>query len=100
MLFGRVEVCREDYRARPEDVLSGSTFPGGLLPESYDVGPLRLGLETRFNPTFVPLASALDLRDGVSPFAATFAASEGLPVHGDISKEAVEFLVREITGGS
>jgi hypothetical protein len=100
VLFGRVEVCREDYRARPEDVLPGSTFPGGLLPESYDAGPLRLGLETRFNPTFVPLASALDLRDGVSPFAATFTAREGLPVHGDISKEAVEFLVREITGGS
>ena len=55
-------------------------------------------LETRFNPTFVPLASALDQRSGASPFAATFTAKDGLLVHGAFPDGAVPFLLKELTG--
>jgi hypothetical protein len=93
-----ITLCSEEYKARAEDVLPGSTFPSGLLPDSYDAGAARIDLETRFNPTFIPLASALDLRGTATPFAATFAAAKGQLVHGAFPEGSVEFLMKELTG--
>jgi hypothetical protein len=97
--FGSVELCREDYKARAEDVLPGSTFPGSLLPASVEVSGVTIDLDTKFDPTFVPLASALDLKNDVSPFAATFTAAGGLLVHGAFPDGAVPFLLKELSAG-
>jgi hypothetical protein len=95
-LFTSITLCQEDYKARDEDVLPGSTFPGSLLPDSVDVSGITITLDTKFNPTFVPLASALDQRNGASPFAATFSASSGVLVHGAFPDGAVDFLAKEL----
>src|SRR5262249_29086521 len=95
-----ITLCSEDYKARAEDVLPGSTFPGGLLPDSFDAGGVRIDLETRFNPTFVPFVSALDLHGAATPFAATFAAAKGQLVHGASPEGSVEFLMKELTASS
>ncbi len=98
VLLSSVELCSEDYKARAEDVLPGSSFPGSLLPEKVEAAGLTLELKTYFDPTFVPLASALDLRGSQTPFAATFTASQGQLAHGAFPDGAVDFLVKELTG--
>jgi hypothetical protein len=100
VLFGSVEVCSEEYKARAEDVLPGSTFPGGLLPDEVEVSPITIRLDTRFNPTFVPVVSSLDQGRAPSPFAATFAPVSGELVHGAFPEGSVAFLVNELTGGA
>lgn len=100
VLFGSVEVCSEEYKARPEDVLPGSTFPSGLLPDEVEVSPITVRLDTRFNPTFVPAASALDQGRTASPFAATFAPQSGELVHGVFPEGSVAFLLKELTGSA
>jgi hypothetical protein len=96
VLVGRIGLCGEDYKARAEDVLPGSTFPGSVLPDSYEEGPVTIDLEQKFDPTFVPHVSALDLKGTASPFAATFTAKEGLLVHGAFPEGTVPFLVEEL----
>jgi len=96
LLLGTVTLCREDYRARAEDVLPGSTFPGALLPDSADLGTFTLTLTRKFDPTFVAYASALDLKGTTSPFAATFSAKDGQLVHGAFPDGAVPFLMAEL----
>jgi hypothetical protein len=100
ILFGSVEVCSEEYKARAEDVLPGSTFPTGLLPDEVEVSPITIRLDTRFNPTFIPAASALDLGRATSPFAATFAPPSGEIVHGAFPEGSVAFLLKELTGSA
>jgi hypothetical protein len=99
VLIGRIGLCSEEYKARAEDVLAGSTFPGALLPESYEEGPVLVELENRFSPTFVPHASALDLNGTTSPFSAPIAPPQGSLVHGALPEGAVPFLVEELKRG-
>jgi hypothetical protein len=99
LLFGQVTLCREDYPARANDVLPGSLFPGALLPDTADVNGVTITLTRQFDPTFVPLASALDLKGTASPFAATFAAKDGPLVHGAFPDGAVSFLMAQLAGG-
>ena len=58
LLLGQVTLCQEDYTARANDVLPGSTFPGALLPDSADLGTFTVKLTRKFDPTFVAYASA------------------------------------------
>jgi hypothetical protein len=97
VLIGHVTLCREDYPARAADVLPGSLFPGALLPESADVNAVTITLTRNFDPTFVPLTSALDLHGTASPFAATFTAKDSPLVHGAFPDGAVQFLMTELT---
>lgn len=99
VLIGRITLCQEDYKARPEDVLPGSTFPGGLLPDHVELSDFTIDLTRKFDPTFVPYASALDLKGSTSPFAATFAAKQGQLVHGAFPDGTVPFLLKELTAG-
>lgn len=99
LLLGQVTLCREDYTARAADVLPGSTFPGALLPNSADLGTFTVSLTRKFDPTFVPFVSALDLKGASSPFAATFTAKDGQLVHGAFPDGAVQFLMTALAAG-
>jgi alkanesulfonate monooxygenase SsuD/methylene tetrahydromethanopterin reductase-like flavin-dependent oxidoreductase (luciferase family) len=97
---GSVELCKEDYRARSEDVVPGSALPSTLMPRSLQLGALSLILDCQFDPTCVPLASALDLTGSESPFAATFVGQEPVRTEGVLPKGAALFLTDELTGGA
>jgi hypothetical protein len=95
--FSSVALCTEDYRARPEDVLPGSLFPAALLPTHFDASQFTIDLTQNFVPTFVPYASALDLRGTATPFVATFAPKSGQLTHGAVPDEATAFLLQQLT---
>jgi hypothetical protein len=101
LFVGSVTVCSEDYKARAEDVAPGSLFPGSLLPTHYDAGQFAIDLTQPAGPqsvpTFVPYASALDLKGTTSPFAATFAPPAGQLTHGAFPDGAVPFLMQQMT---
>jgi hypothetical protein len=97
VLVGTIELCSEDYKARPLDVTPGALLPRNLLPTHVEMGNgLSFDLEVKFDPTFIPTASALDLRDGRSKFDATFTPA-GLPLaHGELPPGGLDFLLHEL----
>lgn len=96
ILVGSVEVCREDYRAGPLDILPGSLAPAGLVPTKIEASGLRFDLDVKFEPAFIPTASALDIRDGRSRFDAVFTPRDGPYPHGTLPTDALDFLLREL----
>jgi hypothetical protein len=97
--FTSVDLCKEQYKARAEDVLPGSLFPAALLPTHFAASQFTINLTQNFTPTFVPYASALDLKGTATPFAATFALKDGQLTHGALPDEATAFLVQQLTAG-
>jgi hypothetical protein len=97
LLLREVDLCKEDFKAGPWDVLPGSLLPANLLPKEADLGSgLHFELDTKFEPTFIPTASALDIRDGRSKFDATFVPTGAAHHHGEVPPKALDFLLREI----
>jgi hypothetical protein len=96
VLIGSIELCREDYKAGPLDVLPGSLPPRDLVPTRIDSGEIRFSLDVKFEPTFIPTASALDIREGRSQFDATFTPSGGPYPHGELPPGALDFLLKEL----
>lgn len=96
ILIGTIELCREDYRAGPFDVMPGSLPPRDLLPTRIDSDSIRFELDVRFEPTFIPTASALDLHDGRSRFDATFTPADRPYHHGELPPGALDFLLQEL----
>lgn len=96
VLIGSVEVCREEYKAGPYDVLPGSLQPQGLVPRRVESSGVRFDLEVKFEPTFIPTISALDVRDGRSRFDAVFIPKDGPYPHGVLPPGALDFLIREL----
>jgi hypothetical protein len=96
VLIGSVEVCREDYRAGPLDILPGSLPPQGLVPTRISSNGIRFDLDAKFEPTFIPTASALDIRDGRSLFDTVFIPSGGPYPHGTLPPGALDFLLGEL----
>jgi hypothetical protein len=99
LFFGSITVCSQDYKARAEDVLPGSLFPGALLPTHYEASDFTIDLIEKFDPTFIPYASALDLKGETSPFAATFAPKDGQLTHGAFPEGSTAFLLQQLTVG-
>jgi hypothetical protein len=96
LLVGSAEVCREDYKAGPIDILPGSLVPAGLVPTRIESSGLRFDLEIKVEPTFIPTASALDIRNGRSKFDAVFTPAGGPYPHGMLPPGALDFLLREL----
>jgi pimeloyl-ACP methyl ester carboxylesterase len=97
VLVGTIELCSEDYKARPLDVTPGSLLPNDLLPTHVEMGNgLRFDLDVKFDPTFIPTASALDVRDGRSKFDATFTPAGAPSHHGELPPGALDFLLHEL----
>jgi hypothetical protein len=96
VLIGSVEVCREEYWAGPHDVKPGSLAPEGLVPRRIESSGVRFDLDVKFEPTFIPTASALDIRDGRSRFDAVFTPANGPYPHGALPPGALDFLLREL----
>jgi pimeloyl-ACP methyl ester carboxylesterase len=98
--IGRIGLCDQDYKASEIDVLPGALFPGQILPDRFDSGPVRVELTTFMDPTMVPSASAIDLRNGVSKFDRVFLPA--LPAgtllrHADPIPGASEWLLQQFT---
>jgi hypothetical protein len=93
---GSIELCQENYTARAKDVLPGSRFPRDLLPGSVQLGALSLTLDCQFEPTCLPVASALDLRGAESPFAATFVGQESPGREDALPDGTIRFLMDEL----
>src|SRR5581483_11810255 len=97
VLVGTIELCSEDYKARPLDVAPGALLPRDLLPTHVEMGNgLAFDLEVKFDPTFVPTASALDVRDGRSKFDATFTPAGPPVAHGQLPPGGLDFLLHEL----
>jgi hypothetical protein len=97
VLVGTIELCSEDYKARPLDVMPGALLPNDLIPTHVEMGSgLRFDLEIKFDPTFIPTVSALDVRGGRSKFDATFTPSGPPRTHGELPPGALDFLLREL----
>lgn len=96
---GRMNWCQEEYRARPEDTAPGLVFPLELLPQEVQLGALRISLERRFDPAFIPLASALDQNGGGTPFAATLTAEVRADQRAERLDEVGAFLLQHLGAG-
>jgi hypothetical protein len=97
VLVGTIELCSEDYKARALDVTPGALLPNSLLPTQVEMGNgLRFELDVKFDPTFIPTSSALDVRDGRSRFDATFTPDGPPRYHGELPPGALDFLLHEL----
>jgi pimeloyl-ACP methyl ester carboxylesterase len=96
VLIGTVELCSEEYKARPWDILPGSLLPANVVPTKAELGNgLRFDLEIRFEPAFIPTTSALDVRDDRSKFDAVF-TPKAPAHHGELPPGSLDFLLKEL----
>lgn len=94
-IFGtRINICTENYPAQPMDVAAGS------LGTDYAPGNLRtdaLELDEYFVFTFIPTASALDLRSGLSKFDRAMYQTTA-QAHKTITTDTTDFILDEVMG--
>ena len=92
--LGRYKVCEQNYPAQAVDVSAGSIgaefAPGNIRKDEFELDQL-------FIATFIPIDSALDIRNGISMFDRTFHQSQAL-THSAINPEMTDFVLEELLG--